>query len=103
MSRARGLQLYALLLRLYPKASLEYEAGMIEMFALRPAEAAQRKNAPGQVWLVIRELGGLTVRPTMARSYSARSALTGSTAAARRAGRNDAVSTSTRMDDKIGR
>ncbi len=38
MSRARGLQLYALLLRLYPKASRrEYEAGMIEMFALRGA------------------------------------------------------------------
>ncbi len=39
MSRARGLQLYALLLRLYPKASRhEYEAGMIEMFELRAAE-----------------------------------------------------------------
>ena len=41
MSRARGLQLYALLLRLYPKASRrEYEAGMIEMFELRAAETA---------------------------------------------------------------
>ncbi len=62
MSRDRGLQLYALLLRLYPKASRhEYEAGMIEMFALRAAEAAQHKNAPGRVWFVIRELGGLTL------------------------------------------
>ncbi len=62
MSRDRGLQLYALLLRLYPKASRhEYEAGMIEMFELRAAEAAQHKNAPGRVWFVIRELGGLTL------------------------------------------
>ena len=59
MSRARGSQLYALLLRLYPKASRhEYETGMIEMFELRAAEA-QHKNAPGRVWFVIRELGGL--------------------------------------------
>ncbi len=50
MSRARGSQLYALLLRLYPKASRhEYEAGMIETFELRAAEVAQHKNAPGRV------------------------------------------------------
>ncbi len=50
MSGARGLQLYALLLRLYPKASRHKpEAGMIEMFELRAAETAQHKNAPGRV------------------------------------------------------